>query len=1089
MPEIKNTFLKGKMNKDLDARLIPNGEYVDAQNIHITKSDGSDIGVVQNIKGNSKIGTLNISGEVIGYIAESESQSNGNNRIFYFISAGGSGDNIYYYETGSSDNPKPIIDNTSNFLNFSTSHLITGVNIIDDLLFWTDDNNQPRKINITKALENTSYYNTEAKISVAKYYPYNPPQVLHPTLATQTGLQKLTTTDTVDGAVSSATSITLDTSNYDIYPGQTVTGTGVSNDTLVVSFNTTSKVLIINSPATIADGETLTFTNFEDRIEEEFIKFAYRYKFEDGEYSVISPFTQTCFIPKTYNNSNGLTTAQITAAATTTEVDSMINDVGRVQLRISLPSSNITSNYGITKIEILYKEADNPGIKAVAEVSLTDADVTNNASYGKTGALFTYNYELNLPYKTLTEDQLTRVFDNVPRKAKAQEIAGSRIIYGNFQENYNLPSIDFQAGYVNRAATAADQNWNAQYPYQSVKSRRTYQIGLILSDKYGRQSPVILPSDTNKSSVRVPVHTGDPASWNGYALKIEFNEAIPNSYNAITNEFGWYSWKAVVKQVEQEYYNVYAPAVKDNFPHGTVTGTLNTTPTIIMDGSASTVYTNDDKRSWLVLHGDNVNKVPREPGNGGVIEENTSGSDAALYPVITNAFLTPAGTNVDPFIYNSNAAKIDVTSIGTAKDQGLVNSATRSRDDGTVDLTYEPGEVLAFIYNSSTNPLVAELPNGLGFVRLDDGATDFGLSIFETEPFKSALDIYYETSLTGLVTDLNTEILGNTGGPAALTISSSSFSEGAVANTVIGALGATNSLGSAMSNLTFVLNSVYAQSDLNTNLKNNFDINNGNLRVINPVFYYGTSGESYNVSITVTDNSGQQLAGTLIITLTNAAPTFSNSLSTTANSIHYTINATILNAANGTENGSKDTTRDDLGLVYSIEEVLLSGADVTSSNLFKITNTGDAGNPAPGLLQSNGYMAQNLVGNVYNVKIKVVDAGHTGATPSYDEHTVAVTISTGVLYNMFTAPNGPQLCNPTSSTIYITKPQLAGPNAIEVGDTIYTAATLATNDQFYGLILTQPIGGQYDQGKYADVRSSNGVVQSIDNSRSCQETP
>ena len=52
MPEIKNTFLKGKMNKDLDARLIPNGEYVDATKHSYNKSEGSDVGVVQNIKGN-----------------------------------------------------------------------------------------------------------------------------------------------------------------------------------------------------------------------------------------------------------------------------------------------------------------------------------------------------------------------------------------------------------------------------------------------------------------------------------------------------------------------------------------------------------------------------------------------------------------------------------------------------------------------------------------------------------------------------------------------------------------------------------------------------------------------------------------------------------------------------------------------------------------------------------------------------------------------------------------------------------------------------------------------------------------------------
>ena len=37
MADIKNTFLKGKMNKDLDDRLIPNGEYREAINLNITK--------------------------------------------------------------------------------------------------------------------------------------------------------------------------------------------------------------------------------------------------------------------------------------------------------------------------------------------------------------------------------------------------------------------------------------------------------------------------------------------------------------------------------------------------------------------------------------------------------------------------------------------------------------------------------------------------------------------------------------------------------------------------------------------------------------------------------------------------------------------------------------------------------------------------------------------------------------------------------------------------------------------------------------------------------------------------------------------
>ena len=54
MPEIKNNFLKGRMNKDLDERLIPNGEYRDAMNIQVSTSEGSDVGTVQNILGNIK---------------------------------------------------------------------------------------------------------------------------------------------------------------------------------------------------------------------------------------------------------------------------------------------------------------------------------------------------------------------------------------------------------------------------------------------------------------------------------------------------------------------------------------------------------------------------------------------------------------------------------------------------------------------------------------------------------------------------------------------------------------------------------------------------------------------------------------------------------------------------------------------------------------------------------------------------------------------------------------------------------------------------------------------------------------------------
>jgi len=72
MPEIKHTFLAGKMNKSLDDRLVPEGEYRDAKNIEITTdiAGNGDIGTVRVIKGNTALTTSDSyfvsSKEVIG---------------------------------------------------------------------------------------------------------------------------------------------------------------------------------------------------------------------------------------------------------------------------------------------------------------------------------------------------------------------------------------------------------------------------------------------------------------------------------------------------------------------------------------------------------------------------------------------------------------------------------------------------------------------------------------------------------------------------------------------------------------------------------------------------------------------------------------------------------------------------------------------------------------------------------------------------------------------------------------------------------------------------------------------------------------
>ena len=55
MPEIKRQFGASKMNKDIDERLVPSGEYRDAQNVEINTSEGSNVGTVQTVKGNTKL--------------------------------------------------------------------------------------------------------------------------------------------------------------------------------------------------------------------------------------------------------------------------------------------------------------------------------------------------------------------------------------------------------------------------------------------------------------------------------------------------------------------------------------------------------------------------------------------------------------------------------------------------------------------------------------------------------------------------------------------------------------------------------------------------------------------------------------------------------------------------------------------------------------------------------------------------------------------------------------------------------------------------------------------------------------------------
>ena len=136
MSEIKNNFVKSKMNKDLDDRLLSNGEYRNAQNVNINRSEGEDVGALENVLGNISVSNLPITGnnlEVIGYLEDDT-----NNRAFFLVTnySDTSTDmlsnvapygSLHYIVVRDLNNNTTSTLVSGRFLNFSKTHPIFGI--------------------------------------------------------------------------------------------------------------------------------------------------------------------------------------------------------------------------------------------------------------------------------------------------------------------------------------------------------------------------------------------------------------------------------------------------------------------------------------------------------------------------------------------------------------------------------------------------------------------------------------------------------------------------------------------------------------------------------------------------------------------------------------------------------------------------------------------------------------------------------------------------------------------------------------------------------------------------------------------------
>ena len=157
MGNVKRNFIKGRMNKSVDERLVPNGEYIDALNVRLGSTEGSEIGSVENSKGNTRLTTLQYQGVDLSDSARciGAFEDGVNETIYWFIhdsantaSVTGVVDIIASFRTTDEVLTYHVI--STSVLNFNPTFLITGVNKVEDLLFFTDDYNPPRKINVVE---------------------------------------------------------------------------------------------------------------------------------------------------------------------------------------------------------------------------------------------------------------------------------------------------------------------------------------------------------------------------------------------------------------------------------------------------------------------------------------------------------------------------------------------------------------------------------------------------------------------------------------------------------------------------------------------------------------------------------------------------------------------------------------------------------------------------------------------------------------------------------------------------------------------------------------------------------------------------
>lgn len=271
MADLTRKFVAGRMNKSFDQRVVPDGEYIDAMNIRMGSTEKSEIGVIENTKGNLPLTALQYNGTALSSEARTIGalEDSSNERIFWFVH-----DPNFFSETGKLDlivsynilteiltyHIISINDGSGllTTLNFNPKYLITGVNVIDGLVFYTDNYNAPRFFNIKRNYPNPNFLGEDdfsaESILVIKKPPIEAPLVRQTNIENQSNYMdtrficfayRYKYADGEYSATSQWSDIAFTPSGFDFNPSSYL-NEGMTNifNAAEVTFNTGSNLVI-----------------------------------------------------------------------------------------------------------------------------------------------------------------------------------------------------------------------------------------------------------------------------------------------------------------------------------------------------------------------------------------------------------------------------------------------------------------------------------------------------------------------------------------------------------------------------------------------------------------------------------------------------------------------------------------------------------------------------------------------------------------------------------------------------------------------------------------------------------------------------